>query len=501
MAKVKKGINIATLEQTRNKFYLTAITAYALLISIVYLVTFLTDSTADKTILLPMNLVLFIPLIYAHITYRKKPDSKLIAYLSGLGFVVFYGFILVRTANSMVCTYVIPALILIQMFENTKLFRIMGGGAILMNIIDLIGEFLIKDHELGVEAKEGLEIQIVVIILIVAVMIMVTSFSERVSESRMNIISSAKERTENILESVKQATHSLSDNVKDVNQEAKNMEKDSESSRIAIDEIVSGTARLNDNIRSQLAMSESISKLTEDAKEITASASVKFDEAVKMTEDGYTEVAKLGDAAEVGKNVAADVDRSMSNLVEKTTEAAEILGSIQAITKKTSMLALNASIEAARAGDAGRGFAVVAEEIKQLAEETQAATERINLIFSELENQTSATGQSINTLLEANSTQSELVEKTGDAFNRIREAITEVSDVIRMQNNQISKVTDSNSEISSTVESMSSFSEELLANTENSKAITERTIEGALNISKLLDSAVNEIHSLEELVE
>lgn len=500
MGKNNKPFLIADLKKNQNSLYLKLITGYSILLSAIYLISFLGDETANKAILLPMNLVLFIPLIYVHFLYKKKPDSKLVAYLSGLGFIGFYCFILLMTANAMVCMYVIAPLILFQLFEDSKLFRILGISAVLANIIDAVAELFIKNDTVSQDIKDSITIQILGMILIVIAMMIVTAFSEKVAQARIADINASKDKVDSILDSVKDAAARLSDNVENINAEAKNMEKDSQVSKNAIDEIVNGTAKLNDNIQSQLQMSENISSLTETAKEITASASKKFDETQKITEEGYTEVNRLGEAADMGKNVAADVDRSMNSLVGKTAEAAEILQSIQAITRKTSMLALNASIEAARAGDAGRGFAVVAEEIKSLAGETQAATERINLIFSELEEQTGATSRSINTLLESNNAQSELVEKTGDAFNRIRDAINEVSSQISQQNEQISKVASSNAEISTTVESMSGFSGELLSNTEDTRTITNRTIEGTANISRLLDNVVGEIHSLEELV-
>lgn len=157
----------------------------------------------------------------------------------------------------------------------------------------------------------------------------------------------------------------------------------------------------------------------------------------------------------------------MNELTAKTEEAKVILGMINGITRQTALLALNASIEAARAGEAGAGFAVVAQQIKQLAEETQKSTEEIENIIVALAEQAEKAGFSVNNLLSANENQMELVNQSKKSFDAIRDDIRDIQVKIDEEYNYMDNITTSNNEITQQIESLSAFSEELLANTEN----------------------------------
>ena len=115
-------------------------------------------------------------------------------------------------------------------------------------------------------------------------------------------------------------------------------------------------------------------QMTEDRGQIAASATEELVAAVSTVTEQITRSASLSSLAKDEANRAAD---NIDGLSEATHSIGYVVTMITEIAEQTNLLALNATIEAARAGEAGKGFAVVASEVKNLASETGTATQRI----------------------------------------------------------------------------------------------------------------------------
>ena len=117
------------------------------------------------------------------------------------------------------------------------------------------------------------------------------------------------------------------------------------------------------------------------------------------------QAASSAELAREANSAACEADTTISNLSESATEIGQIVDMIQSIAKRTNLLALNASIEAARGGEAGRGFAVVASEVKELAAQTSQATEKVAGKIAAIQD---STGASVDALRRISSQVSEL---------------------------------------------------------------------------------------------
>jgi len=185
---------------------------------------------------------------------------------------------------------------------------------------------------------------------------------------------------------------------------------------------------------------------------------------------------KMHDIANIVTASAGEIQK----LGASSLKIGEIISVIEDIADQTNLLALNAAIEAARAGEQGRGFAVVADEVRKLAERTTDATKQISGMINGIQNETDLAVQSMNKGNEEVRTGIQLADSAGDALTQIEKSSSDVLDMI----NQIAAANDQ----------QSSTSEEI---SKNVLTISQVIGDSARQVEDIAQSAVN----LNELTE
>jgi len=169
-------------------------------------------------------------------------------------------------------------------------------------------------------------------------------------------------------------------------------------------------------------------------------------------------------------NVVRDSAQSIADLAKSADQIGEIARVIDDIADQTNLLALNAAIEAARAGEQGRGFAVVADEVRKLAERTGTATAEIATMIKEVQRQTENAVNSMEAGVQEVDTGRELVDKAGDSLTNIVAVSERVMGMIQ--------------QIATASEEQSVAAEEISKNVENISTVTEATSRGAEQFSQ-----------------
>lgn len=173
------------------------------------------------------------------------------------------------------------------------------------------------------------------------------------------------------LSAVKASASAVGKNVSDV-------ESIADRSRQAVAVQLSRTNEVSTTIEEVAESAADVSRLAEEAELAARSGQGKSDEAGKVVTRVMGEVGRLSDEME---NSMAAVNR----LADNSSSISSILETIKGIAEQTNLLALNAAIEAARAGEQGRGFAVVADEVRTLASRTQGSAQEIETLISDVQ--------------------------------------------------------------------------------------------------------------------
>nr|WP_302596701.1 methyl-accepting chemotaxis protein [uncultured Cellulosilyticum sp.] len=237
-------------------------------------------------------------------------------------------------------------------------------------------------------------------------------------------------------------------------------------------------------------------------------------EVIKNTEEIYnnTQGARttIGDATEsiemlqhtMGEsmNVVTTIKESITKLSEKTKSIEQVMRLVDSISEQTNFLALNASIEAARAGDVGKGFAVVAKEVKKLAEESQKSTTDVRATLNDIEDKTSACVKLVEHAGETFTHQSEAVEKTYEAFNIIIEILKKIDMQLGHVNQKTIHMSSLKDEMSQKMENIAAATEENASATEEVNALSSEQ-KGVIEQLRILSERLSEsVATLEKTI-
>lgn len=275
----------------------------------------------------------------------------------------------------------------------------------------------------------------------------------------------------------------------------------SEQVSTTVQEIARGSQALSKSAAESQHDSEELMSKIEIVTKSVSDATTKANEVANIAQLGAKSAQKAGNSMVLIKESVSASAGMVNELGEKTGQINKIIEVINSISEQTNLLALNAAIEAARAGEAGKGFAVVADEVRKLAEESQKATKQIEGMISEIMSSSNKVVESMSKGTQEVDQSSAIVNDALGSLEQITASVKSLAIDIDSASKVANEQIESSKNVQKSISEVSAVAEESAAGAEEVSASVEETTSSIQQIANSAQSLAQSASELKHLID
>ena len=388
----------------------------------------------------------FGPVIAEFFFWNKSHETPAIQHLVAIGFAVFYSFAIFTATNGLVFLFVIPMILIISVYNDAKYSLIINTGTVIESlIITIMGA---QTGKFGYSGQDNAVIQVVIMIM-VGIYSYFTSQTLNINMAqKIQHAEESQSQSEKLLANLSELSDHVNQKINSIHQELDKLSTAAQTTQHAMQEVSSGAAEATNAVMEQGSQTQEIQDKIVIVNDVTQQIDANMKHTLDIVTEGSSSMQLLASQVDTSVQNSVDAASKLETLNHNMEEMHSIVELIGGITSQTSLLALNASIEAARAGDAGKGFAVVASEITGMASQTKEATVKITELIQNVTSAINEVVTVIQQMIDGINQEKESAKNTANSFSSIQENTLSIQSGIQNLTVSTSELKDANQVIS-----------------------------------------------------
>ncbi|WP_449598698.1 methyl-accepting chemotaxis protein [Niallia sp. Marseille-Q9988] len=329
-----------------------------------------------------------------------------------------------------------------------------------------------------------------------------------------DIVVQSKDEIGQLADNTNSMKHSLRELIKQLKESSEHTAETSEQLAVSADQsnqtsvvitesiqaVAEGAADQAEMVTESTEALDEVAQGVQQIAEASATISEKANSTLNKAQTGKESVEKNITQMNTIQQSVQNSDELTKSLIVRSQDIVKILEVITSIADQTNLLALNAAIEAARAGEHGKGFAVVADEVRKLAEESQRSSQEIASIVTIIQEEIEQTSESMNAVMNEVESGVLIANNSRELFMEILELTYDVSDNITNMSATSEEISAGAEEVSASFNQIATITKNTKASTQEVAAASEEQLAGIEEISSAAQSLKNLAAELEKTI-